>query len=1204
MRLLTCVFLTALLTTSCGDDSPQENGTPATPPTPLTWREAVKLNNHAVSLMDQQKIPAATKLFKELTERAPDAPEGWVNLGVALLSSQKNDAAAKRAAFDMCEKSLRHAMTLNPLDAHAPYTLAILQLHRATPEARAEALSLLERSNELAPTDPSIAYRLGMAKRDAGKLDEAVLHLERAARLAPHFSSAWYGLMQAFARLRRIDDRSMALKEYQALEDHAVPLFEKLELKYNFMGDHANVIRTLAPFGDAAPIQQQPVELALAPSATASQGLPLVSKGEDLPHGKQLTKGQPIRAFIEEYVVPRLAPGTAIHDIDSDGFFEVYVADGKTAGRLFDRVDGKMVDVTDRSGISAAIRSVGGVFGDVNHDGAPDLFVYGFGRDALFLNDGKGRFSRDQTIQTKDTLTLSALIADLDHDGDMDIATAGYLALPDTEALSEKEMTFPDDFAGARNHLFNNNRPTIFAETEGTPSFTDIGPKTIQGKSPMRTASITALDADRDGDLDIFLANDLSSNRLLLNDRLWRYHDVAAEWKLNGQGPALGSQALDANQDGWPDILLNRGPMAAGLLLLNQKGGGFLPHTGWGKGVESRVASAFMTPIDFDLDGDQDLLAIDPSGDTYTLLRNSGPAEFTAMAPESLPPGSRMRGALSHDFDGDGKLDIVLAGQGGGALVLVNQTQTTNRGLKVTLRGKRQDSMAPVWANHFGVGAFLEVASGERRVYHDHTTTGGYLSGASPTLTLGVREATGADYVRVIWPDMVLQSESNMECDEEHVYHEANRKPSSCPVLFVGRADGSGFDFVTDFLGVGGLGFFVAPGEFAPPDSTEVVRIGEMNPHDGVYKLRVAEPMEEVCFLDELKLIVADHPAGTVVHADERLATAPPWPEGTLLCFGERHHPTKATSTDGKDATKAVARTDRVYPTGLELDHRFVGYLHHEQKLTLQFNTDAILKDRPSPSARLICCINGWTEYPYSHVNFAAWQAGVRSQSISLDVPGQSGEWTAAMKEFGYPAGLSRTMAVDVTDALLGGAQGRFRLRTNLEVSFDEIFLAWSLGPDSIEVHEIDFDEATLFHLGYPREHSTDGRLPKIYDHDIIDEHIEWKSMKGELTPFGDVRELLREAKDDLVIFGHGEALELSVKSQNLPNSKPGMTRTFFLRANGWCKDMDAYTAHPDTIGPLPYHGMSNYPPDESKAPKRSEPADMRVSSGHSAISK
>ena len=119
----------------------------------------------------------------------------------------------------------------------------------------------------------------------------------------------------------------------------------------------------------------------------------------------------------------------------------------------------------------------------------------------------------------------------------------------------------------------------------------------------------------------------------------------------------------------------------------------------------------------------------------------------------------------------------------------------------------------------------------------------------------------------------VTQSELEVPLDACHTIEELQRKSSSCPVLFTW--DGERYRFITDFMGGGGLGFWIAPGEFAPPDPTEVVRIepGALAPIAGELRLSVMEPMQEVAYIDRLALIAVDHPPGSTVVVVHRFVT-------------------------------------------------------------------------------------------------------------------------------------------------------------------------------------------------------------------------------------------------------------------------------------------------------------------------------------------
>ncbi|MFT7620784.1 MAG: hypothetical protein ACI97A_004442, partial [Planctomycetota bacterium] len=436
---------------------------------------------------------------------------------------------------------------------------------------------------------------------------------------------------------------------------------------------------------------------------------------------------------------------------------------------------------------------------------------------------------------------------------------------------------------------------------------------------------------------------------------------------------------------------------------------------------------------------------------------------------------------------------------------------------------------------------------------------------------IGIGSAKHVDSIRLIWPDFVLQNEPGCAANQEIVYEEVNRKASSCPVLFKYSGHGDEFEFVTDFLGVGGLGFFLEPGRYAPADNTETVRIGSLPAKNGRLELRITEPMEEI-----------DHKVGVEVQADERLSTNDSMPTGKPLAFQQSFLPSGARTKSGKTCLKELSVKDRIYQGDLALDGRFIGYLAEEQQVSLKFPFAEILKTKPSPDSQLTLFLDGWVEYPYSHVNYAAWESGVRGKSFSLDVSKDGASWTESMKEVGYPGGMTRCMSMEITDSIDESLQW-IRLRTNLEVHIDRVRIAWVTVPKSETVTTLEFDQAELRFLGYPREVSPDGRMPKIYDYQDKEDTFDWKRMAGRFTSYGEVAQLLNKADNRLVIMNHGEEIALSVDSSKLPQLARGWRRTFFLQAVGWCKDMDPYTAFPDTVAPMP-SAKENYFPGRMKS--------------------
>ncbi len=258
-------------------------------------------------------------------------------------------------------------------------------------------------------------------------------------------------------------------------------------------------------------------------------------------------------------------------------------------------------------------------------------------------------------------------------------------------------------------------------------------------------------------------------------------------------------------------------------------------------------------------------------------------------------------------------------------------------------------------------------------------------------------------------------------------------------------------------------------------------------------------------------------------------------------------------------------------------DARFVGYAR-DHWLELDFGGQ--LQDLDADK-RLILYLYGWVEYTYSHVNYAAYQAGISMRSPWLEVPDGQGGWREAVPEMGFPAGLPRMMTFDISK-VINREDGRLRIRSNMEVFWDQIFVGEEVSDSRLTTHTLQPSKANLRSLGYPREYSPDGADPTVYDYHRIDLGVPFKNMAGDFTRFGDVRALLNTVDDQFVVMARGDEIVLEFDAQTLPALKQDWTRTFVLHSDGFCKDMDLYTAFPDTVNPLPFHGMKNYPPIEA----------------------
>ena len=857
------------------------------------------------------------------------------------------------------------------------------------------------------------------------------------------------------------------------------------------------------------------------------------------------------------------APGVGTADIDGDGDLDLYVSGvGPDArGALYRNDGGRFVEVTD-SGIDGR-GAIGAYFGDFDADGDPDLYLTCAGPNRLYRNDGGGHFT-DVTAATGTAggnyVSVGAAWADADHDGDLDLYVANFSRLAATGA--------PDGTAtlGAPNALFRNN---------GDGTFTDVAVEAHIDGGDAASLGVLFFDIDDDRDVDIYVINQRSPNRIFRNDRVGQYTDVTASFpELADTGPGTGALSGDVDLNGREDLLLLRGSEAPRLFRQLERGR-FVDDARFMTSVQNLGGAVGALLGDLDLDGDLDLVLLD-AGITgklrHQLLMNRGDGSFAAAVGLGAEhPAPDARGALAVDLNGDGSLDLLVARAMARPQLWRAPVPNGRHWLEVipAKSGEGEER----WVDPIAVGLQVEAKTGRHLQVGSVTAAAGYLGGTPPQLHFGLGVHEKADYVRLAWRDAVLQSELEVAADQAWRVTKVLRKPSSCPLLFAW--DGSGFAFITDFIGVGGLGFFTAPGEYAPPDPTEDVRIPPdvIKARGGRYLLRIAEPLEEITYLDELHLHAYDHLASWEVYPDERFAGTAPFPSGRPFAVAKKIFPVAAHNQRGEDVRDRILSIDRRYVEP-DADARFVGYAA-DHWIELDFGDQL---RQLAPDKRLVLYLYSWIEYTFSHVNYAAYQAGLRMQSPWIEVPDGQGGWRVAVPEAGYPGGLPRMMTLDIS-ALPLRQDGRLRIRTNMEVYWDQIFIGEDVAPEQMPGHILKPTVAELRALGYPREYSPDGANPTMYDYQRIDQGVPFKNLTGDYTRFGDVRPLLDAADDRFVIMGRGEEIAVEFDATKLPTLGADRSRTLVLHADGYCKDMDLYTAFPGTVEPLPYHAMENYPP-------------------------
>jgi lipoprotein NlpI len=1152
----------------------------------------LEANNRGVGLMESFKYEEAVEAFEEVVRLDPDWQPGRINLGIALLNTDTPENLKRAVA------QFNDILKKDPDNPYAHFCLGIMLKYQR------EGVDAIKHFETVTRIDPNDAYAwCNLALLLSAEPERAIECYRKAAKLDPHMRSAVYGL--ALAMRGRDDDEAMRLMN-ESEELRNANWENVLDLKYTDMGKYAEVIGRRT---DASAVKTGPVPLFEKRSLRIQ-----LAEGARWARAADFGKG-PV-AELRAAVRARFGATVVVLDYNRDGKPDLFLAGAVVEkGEVRDLLlrndgGGKFTDVTAEAGLANPHPTLGVAVGDFDNDGYPDLLLTGAGSQRLFRNTGKdGKFAfEDVTAKaTLDQLTsvcLGAFFLDLDQDGDLDLLIAEFAPTPE-EALKilKGEKAAGGGLAVYLNVgeakaavVLSDNQPPLeckWKRATNLPGLKDL-------KRPI--VGFAASDLDGDRDLDLLVLTERAIPSVAINERLLRFRTKPLSENV---APGLswnGALVLDVDHDGRSDLLL----LAARekpRLLLNRAGSGNEDVTKWfeaGTTISPPLRQAVA--IDIDLDGWTDVVGLSDKG-LPVLLHNEGGKlvhlrdafgrdedmsrdliAATVFASHSAPAPKEGK-----ERSCDGFLDLLVWSESEG-LQLYGNRGNGNHGIQVELSGriKAEPEGKSCRCNADGVGTRVTAQSGDLWSEVEYTTLSAGLGQSHQPLVLGLGRFSRVNVLRLRWPDAACQAELDLACHGLLPIVERNRKRSSCPILFTW--DGQHFVFVTDFLGAGSVGEFSPDGSTRPPRPEESLKIepGQLAPLNGHYVLRLAEPMDEITYLDRVQLVAVDHPAGVRVFPDERFDDPPPSQE--MFAFRDAVFPVKATDHRGRDVTAKLKAWDRDTVDGFAR-RAWLGFAE-EHFVELDFG------DRLSgfkPDDRLFLCLAGWTDYAEPSSIWAAHQAGVEMLPPVLERLDADGRWQKVC-DAGFPAGLPRTMTRELTGKL-GGPSCKLRLRTNLQIYWDQAFIAAKChtvrntppGASAkgekqgvVRATTLEIGSATLEACGLMQEFSPDGKQPTIYDHDRS-ESAPVVRLAGKLTRYGDVTELLRDRDDRFVIFGPEDALTLKFDAKALPPLPEGWQRSFVLRIWGYCKDASPFTAENGTVEPLPFRAMKNYPPGQDE---------------------
>ena len=491
-----------------------------------------------------------------------------------------------------------------------------------------------------------------------------------------------------------------------------------------------------------------------------------------------------------------MAGGVAVFDFNNDGYPDIFFTNGadiqtlrKTSARYFNRLfqnDGKgdFIDVTERAGLAGTGFDTGVAIGDYDNDGHEDIFVGGVHGNRLYHNNGDGTFT-DVTeragIGRADKeygalWSVGGAWLDVNNDGLLDLFVVNYLAWdirtePACEAAPGKlDYCHPKMYKATPNQLFLNN---------GDGTFRDISAESGIRATPGKGMGVGIADFDLDGWIDIFVSNDKVYNSFFHNKGRGRFEEVSFEAgvALNDEGKlisGMGVDARDVDNDGLPDIAFVALDYETFPLFRNVGKARFADISASSGMARLSAPMAGYSPnlADFDNDGWKDLFvsrghvqSLAAAAQTQieqpnTVFRNTGRAKFQALTAEAgftARPPARHRGSAYGDFNGDGRLDLVVSALSAPAEIWINDSPGANHWLALRLEGTR--------SNRDGIGARIKVVAGGKTQFEQVSFASGYASSSAGPVHFGLGAAKSAETVEIRWPSGIIQSLKNVPAD-------------------------------------------------------------------------------------------------------------------------------------------------------------------------------------------------------------------------------------------------------------------------------------------------------------------------------------------------------------------------------------------------------------------------------------------------------
>ena len=287
------------------------------------------------------------------------------------------------------------------------------------------------------------------------------------------------------------------------------------------------------------------------------------------------------------------------------------------------------------------------------------------------------------------------------------------------------------------------------------------------GRAQGKALGVVATDINNDGRMDLFVTNDTVQNFLFVNRGNGKWEELGLPAQVgfseNGQARSgMGVDSADFDGDGWQDLFVANIDQEMFSLYRNHHDETFVDVShAHGIAQATRLLSGWgLKFFDYDNDGNVDLILAnghpDDMVDKYSsqvsykeplLLLHHEDGKLRNVSDQGGEAFSRnysARGLSVGDYNNDGRLDVLIANNGGAPLLLRNQSGSENHWLGLKLRGTK--------CNRDAIGARISWSAGGVKRSRLKTSGGSYLSSHDPREVLGIAHAGSIDWVEIQWP--------------------------------------------------------------------------------------------------------------------------------------------------------------------------------------------------------------------------------------------------------------------------------------------------------------------------------------------------------------------------------------------------------------------------------------------------------------------